>query len=99
MLIIGLLSSVFIVVIGNNDMTIDNSELTLPNPPDCGKAHSIGKRVIGGTLSRYNEFPWMVLLEYKVGRRVQNGCAGTLINEGYVLTAVHCVNNGDLGVP
>lgn len=104
MLSLGLLSSVFIIVpivlvLGKYDMVIKKSETILPYPPACGKAHSISKRVIGGTLSRYNEFPWMALLEYKVGRRVQNGCGGTLINERYVLTAVHCVNNVDLGNP
>lgn len=93
------MSSVFVVVVGKNDMTIDNSELNLPYPPACGKVHWIEKRVVGGTLSRFNEFPWMVLLEYKVGRQVQNGCGGTLINSRYVLTAVHCVNDPDLGIP
>lgn len=69
----------------------------LPSPPDCGSVHSITKRVIGGSFSRTNEFPWMVLLEYKKGFKRQNGCGGVLINKRYVLTAVHCLNNKNLG--
>ncbi|KAL5282077.1 CLIPB9.2 family protein [Megaselia abdita] len=69
----------------------------LPSPPDCGSIHSITKRVIGGTYSRSNEFPWMVLLEYQKGVNMQNGCGGVLINKQFVLTAVHCLNNKHLG--
>lgn len=69
----------------------------LPSPPDCGSVHSITKRVIGGSYSRTNEFPWMVLLEYKKGVKIQNGCGGVLVNKRYVLTAVHCLNNKNLG--
>lgn len=69
----------------------------LPSPPDCGSVHSIIKRVIGGSYSRTNEFPWMVQLVYKKGSTIQNGCGGVLINRRYVLTAVHCLNNKNLG--
>jgi secreted trypsin-like serine protease len=41
--------------------------------------------VVGGEQAAPNEFPWVV--------RLSNGCAGTLVRPGYVLTAAHCVRN------
>ncbi|KAL5284332.1 CLIPB9.2 family protein [Megaselia abdita] len=65
--------------------------IDLPRPPSCGGI-SIENKIYGGEDSDLNEFPWMVLLEYKK----KNGglglnCAGSLINQRYVLTAAHCV--------
>ncbi|KAH8247130.1 hypothetical protein KR032_010672 [Drosophila birchii] len=69
----------------------DGSRL-LPQPPNCGGV-AIKNRIYGGDDTDLNEFPWMVLLEYR--RRSGNGlatsCAGSLINQRYVLTAAHCL--------
>ncbi|KAH8384071.1 hypothetical protein KR009_012010 [Drosophila setifemur] len=71
--------------------TGDGSNL-LPQPPSCGGV-AIGNRIYDGEDANLNEFPWMVLLEYR--RRTGNGlatsCAGSLINQRYVLTAAHCL--------
>ncbi|KAJ0173666.1 hypothetical protein K1T71_010815 [Dendrolimus kikuchii] len=58
-------------------------------PTLCGT--TLHGRVFGGAPTQMNEMPWMVLLSYveDSGRKLR--CAGTLINEWYVLTAAHCV--------
>uniref|UniRef100_A0A6P4EYA8 Serine protease easter-like n=1 Tax=Drosophila rhopaloa TaxID=1041015 RepID=A0A6P4EYA8_DRORH len=69
---------------------VDGSSL-LPQPPSCGGV-AIRNRIYDGKDTDLNEFPWMVLLEY----RNRNGglstsCAGSLINQRYVITAAHCL--------
>ncbi|XP_039970554.1 serine protease 7 [Bactrocera tryoni] len=63
----------------------------LPRLPTCGGV-TISNKIYGGSDADLYEFPWMVLLEYN--RRsggVSTSCAGSLINNRYVLTAAHCV--------
>ncbi|XP_054092115.1 serine protease 7 [Zeugodacus cucurbitae] len=60
-------------------------------PPHCG-ALTISNKIFGGEEAEITEFSWMVKLEYKNERGfLQSECAGSLINERYVLTAAHCV--------
>lgn len=67
----------------------------LPEPPRCGP-DSLDGKIYNGNDTALDQFPWMVLLEYrdKSGQNVLN-CGGSLINQRYVLTAAHCVK-GDI---
>lgn len=50
----------------------------------------ISSRIVGGDqVSDQSDYPWMVSLKYQSSK--QHFCAGTLINEQWVMTAAHCV--------
>lgn len=68
-----------------------NGVVELPQPGVCGTGST--NRIYGGNLTKIDEFPWMVLLEYyKPNNRRGFHCGGSLISSRYVLTASHCVN-------
>uniref|UniRef100_A0A182MDC4 CLIP domain-containing serine protease n=1 Tax=Anopheles culicifacies TaxID=139723 RepID=A0A182MDC4_9DIPT len=61
-------------------------------PAECGIQYT--DRIIGGERTQIDEYPWTALIQH----RRRNGdykfhCGGALINERYVLTAAHCINN------
>ncbi|XP_058453607.1 transmembrane protease serine 9-like [Malaya genurostris] len=64
----------------------DTSEINF-FPRHCGVY--LTSRVVGGQNARVFEFPWMAL----VATEERMLCAGTLINQRYVLTAAHCIRN------
>ncbi|KAL2722332.1 CLIP domain-containing serine protease 2-like [Vespula squamosa] len=76
------------------DNTISNLLDNPLLPSECGK--SLIPRIIGGTRTALDEFPWMALLEYQHPRGRTTACGGVLINERYVLTAAHCLKGKDL---
>lgn len=45
------------------------------------------QRIVGGRPTEPHDYPWMTALAYK-GRLL---CGGSLINDRYILTAAHCV--------
>ncbi|XP_026316064.1 phenoloxidase-activating enzyme-like [Hyposmocoma kahamanoa] len=65
-------------------------------PPDpasgcCGQHVALPDRIIGGTETGVDEYPWLVLIEYSKNNKIKLLCGGALISDRYVLTAGHCV--------
>ncbi|XP_052840235.1 spaetzle-processing enzyme [Drosophila gunungcola] len=66
----------------------------LPNTEICGQSEAV-VRIMGGSEAAPNAYPWMAMLLYRnlSSREINSFCAGSLINNRYVLTAAHCVYN------
>lgn len=70
---------------------------TVSDSCKCGKKLS-GNRIVGGTLTNVNEYPWQAALADESGHQF---CGGSLITDLHVVTAAHCVTGmkpGDLEV-
>ncbi|XP_040278343.1 elastase-1-like [Bufo bufo] len=52
-------------------------------------------RVVGGTNSAKNAWPWQVSLQYLSGSSWYHTCGGSLIRANRVLTAAHCVDRAN----
>ncbi|XP_041971599.1 phenoloxidase-activating enzyme-like isoform X1 [Aricia agestis] len=65
----------------------------------CGVHNNSKNRIIAGKATAIDAYPWMGIIEYADSGRPYL-CAGSLINDRYVLTAAHCLvssNNRSLG--
>merc|ERR550519_580655 len=58
-----------------------------PPKGECGKENVPLQRISGGVETAPNQFPWMV--------RLPMGCGGSFITDKHILTAKHCVDEGD----
>jgi len=67
-----------------------------PSSPQTREAdHQAITRILGGSITGINQFPWQVALlrmQDLKKRSLRFFCGGVLINEEYVLTAAHCVS-------
>ncbi|XP_053697460.1 CLIP domain-containing serine protease B4-like [Sabethes cyaneus] len=64
----------------------------LPPSGTCG--HDSSSRIVGGETAELDEYPWLARIQYfKPNKRLGFHCGGVLINERYVLTAAHCIQN------
>lgn len=70
----------------------DKSLIPEPELEQCG-VQANDNRIVGGTVAEIDDFPWMALLQYRKGRKIEPACAGTLINNRYILTAAHCADS------
>lgn len=75
----------------HNIELIDKSLIPEPELEECG-LQAKDNRIVGGTVAELDEFPWMALLQYRKGRKIEPACAGTLINNRYLITAAHCAD-------
>nr|CAI5847018.1 unnamed protein product [Callosobruchus analis] len=57
----------------------------------CGFARTdTSNRIIRGETAALGQFPWIVRMGQQNGDSVVYDCAGTLLNQHYVVTVVHC---------
>ncbi|XP_063897067.1 phenoloxidase-activating enzyme [Helicoverpa armigera] len=75
-------------------------------PPDpssgcCGLDSRVGNKIVGGTATTVDQYPWLVMIEYVKLGVTKLLCGGALISGKYVLTAGHCVAGAvlDIGTP
>lgn len=67
---------------------LNHENIDLVNSKSCGKVHQ-PDRIVGGSESQVNEFPWSALLKYQsIDDEKFQGfkCGGSLISNRYILT-------------
>ena len=61
--------------------------------PENSWKHVESSIIVGGSITKLGDFPYMALLGYDVFGQIYYTCGGSLINKWYVLTAAHCVQD------
>ena len=64
---------------------------------ECGTRLAISN-IVGFSNAKMGDYPWMVLLgtpSEAFDNKIRYGCGGTIINKWYILTAAHCLNDGN----
>lgn len=83
-----------------SDNTTDNGNVTTetddnispmysPDAEDDSDASDVDTRIVGGRACSPGECPWQALL---VNENQEGFCGGTILNEYFILTAAHCMN-------
>lgn len=66
-------------------------------PANCGtKGPRKFHKIVGGQVTTYNEFPWQISLQYRGSSGWYHTCGGTIITDGHVLTAAHCIDGREI---
>ncbi|KAG7155246.1 Plasma kallikrein-like 6, partial [Homarus americanus] len=63
----------------------------------CGKANT-GSRIVGGTETLVNEYPWQVGVVRETDGVKNLICGGSIISNHWVLTAAHCIDSNAIEV-
>lgn len=71
---------------------LNKDKVNLLPMSNCGVV-SKDFRITGGTEASLLEFPWMSLIAYETNEGLDFRCSGTVLNERYILTAAHCLQN------
>jgi len=59
----------------------------------CGKQMYPSRRIVGGALAGYGEFPWQASLRQWRSVTYLHKCGAALVNRHWAITAAHCVEN------
>ncbi|KAK8406189.1 hypothetical protein O3P69_007129 [Scylla paramamosain] len=72
--------------------------LELPLPAFQGSGSDLIHQAVGGVNTRENAWPWMALIGIRDAQGISWFCAGVLINEQWILSALHCFLNQNIDV-
>eukprot|EP00794_Sanderia_malayensis_P020512 gene20512-22530_t len=76
--------------------TLPTTAYTVPGgakslQPGCGRKGSSHTRIVGGTMAKPGDWPWMVTFDYKKNYiNPGHHCGGALISDEWILSAAHC---------
>jgi len=59
----------------------------------CGKRYVPQKKIVGGEVSDFGEWPWQVSLRQWRQVTYLHKCGAALVNENWAITAAHCVES------
>ena len=55
-----------------------------------------GNRIIGGSESIPNQFPWQAYIRVRLHSGKRSFCGGSVISKRHILTAAHCAENTEM---
>ncbi|KAM9020761.1 uncharacterized protein PRD47_004353 [Ara ararauna] len=70
-------------------VTTTESPTPSPGNETNGDTQYVNTRIVGGDECRLGECPWQAVLLNEEGEEF---CGGTILNENFILTAAHCMN-------
>jgi secreted trypsin-like serine protease len=78
------LNNFLVIFVGISVIFADASETTTRRPFSCGRRPAGGGNVYGGNHTRFNSWPWLVVLRFKPTNAFF--CGGSLITERHIVS-------------